>query len=141
MGMIERAELEKRLPEIAKELRILALEMITEAGSGHPGGSLSAADLVTAIYFHFLRHDPTNPHWQDRDRFVLSKGHGVPIVYAALAKCGYLPQEEVMTLRKINSRIQGHPDHVRLPFLESSTGSLGQGLSVAQGMALAAKLD
>lgn len=141
MSYLEHDELTPKLLQIAKELRILALKMITEAGSGHPGGSLSAADIVAALYFHYLNHDPHNPHWEERDRFVLSKGHAVPIVYAALVKCGYLPEEEIYTLRKINSRLQGHPDHIRFPFLESSTGSLGQGLSVAQGMALTAKLD
>ena len=134
-------ELIPQLTEMARNLRILALKIITEAGSGHPGGSLSAADLITALYFHFLRHDSKVPHWKDRDRFVLSKGHGAPIVYAALAKCGYFPEEELFTLRKINSRLQGHPDHIRLPYMETSSGSLGQGLSIAQGMAIAAKLN
>lgn len=129
------------LSKIARDLRILALKMITEAKSGHPGGSLSSADIITTLFFHELVHDPKNPHWENRDRFVLSKGHGVPILYAALAKAGYFPEEEIYTLRKINSRLQGHPDHVRLPFMETSTGSLGQGLSVAQGMAMAAKLN
>ena len=141
MGLIEHEELIKKLSEISRDLRILSLKMITEAGSGHPGGSLSAADLVSAIFFHYLKHDPKVPHWEERDRFVLSKGHGVPVLYAALVKAGYLPEEEIYTLRKVNSRLQGHPDHVRLPFLETSSGSLGQGLSIAQGMALAAKLD
>lgn len=141
MGVIERKELSQKLAEIARDLRVLALKIITEAGNGHPGGSLSAADLVAALYFHFMKHDPHQPHWAERDRFILSKGHGSPIVYAALAKCGYLPEEELFTLRKINSRIQGHPDHVRLPFMETSSGSLGQGLSIAQGMAMAAKMD
>src|SRR3989338_23011 len=134
-------ELIEQLTNIARELRILSLQMICEAQSGHPGGSLSAADLIATLFFHTLAHDPKNPHWPDRDRFVLSKGHGVPVLYAALAKAGYFPESELMTLRKINSRLQGHPDHVRLPFMETSSGSLGQGLSIAQGMALAAKLD
>ncbi|MBI4040993.1 MAG: transketolase [Deltaproteobacteria bacterium] len=134
-------ELHQKLSETARALRMLSLQMITEAQSGHPGGSLSAADLVTVLFFHYMTHNPHEPHWPERDRFVLSKGHGVPVVYAALAKCGYFPEEELMTLRKINSRLQGHPDHVRLPFMETSSGSLGQGLSIAQGMAMAAKLD
>jgi len=141
MGILEQKEVIPKLTKIARDLRILALEMITEAGSGHPGGSLSAADIVAALFFHTMNHDPKRPHWEDRDRFILSKGHGSPIVYAALAKCGYLPEEELFTLRKIDSRIQGHPDRIRLPFVEASTGSLGQGLSVAQGFAMAAKLD
>ncbi len=141
MNLIEHEELIKKLTGIARDLRVLSIKMITEAKSGHPGGSLSAADLVAALFFHYMNHDPATPHWEDRDRFVLSKGHGVPVVYAAMAKCGYFPEEEIYSLRKINSRLQGHPDHVRLPFMETSSGSLGQGLSIAQGMALAAKID
>jgi len=135
------SELYKKLETIARDLRILALKMITEAKSGHPGGSLSAADMMAALFFHTMSHDPKNPLWENRDRFVLSKGHGCPILYAAMAKAGYFPEEEIYTLRKVNSRLQGHPDHVRFPFIETSSGSLGQGLSVAQGMALAAKLN
>ena len=134
-------DLHKKLGTIARDLRILALKMITEAKSGHPGGSLSAADIMATLFFHQLSHDPKNSLWENRDRFVLSKGHGCPILYAAMAKVGYFPEEEIYTLRKINSRLQGHPDHVRFPFIETSSGSLGQGLSVAQGMALAAKLN
>ena len=134
-------DLSKKLGLIAQELRILALKMITEAKSGHPGGSLSAADIMAALFFHHLSHDPKNPLDPNRDRFVLSKGHGCPILYAVMAKSGYFPEEEIYTLRKINSRLQGHPDHIRFPFMETSSGSLGQGLSIAQGMALAAKLD
>src|SRR3989338_3773625 len=141
MTSSETSELPKKLGLIAQELRILALKMITEAKSGHPGGSLSAADIMAALFFHHLSHDPKNPLWENRDRFVLSKGHGCPILYAVMAKSGYFPEEEIYTLRKINSRLQGHPDHVRFPFIETSSGSLGQGLSVAQGMALAAKLN
>ena len=141
MSFLEHQELTSKLQLIARDLRILALKMITEAASGHPGGSLSAADLISTLYFHYLHHNPQDPHWEERDRFVLSKGHGVPILYAALVKCGYFPEEEIFTLRKINSRLQGHPDHVRLPFMETSSGSLGQGLSIAQGMALAAQLN
>ena len=141
MSFIEQQPLISKLTDIATDLRIMAIKMIAEAGSGHPGGSLSAADIVTTLYFHTMNHRPEDPHWEDRDRFVLSKGHGVPMVYAALSKCGYFPAEELYSLRKINSRLQGHPDHVRFPFMETSSGSLGQGLSIAQGMALAAKLQ
>ncbi len=141
MNHLERKESIQRLTGISRDLRILALKMITEAGSGHPGGSLSAADIVATLFFHQMNHDAHHPHWEERDRFILSKGHGVPILYAAFAKCDYFPEEEIYSLRKINSRLQGHPDHIRLPFLETSSGSLGQGLSVAQGMALAAKLN
>jgi transketolase len=129
------------LKKIARELRVDIINMLVEAGSGHPGGSLSAIDILTCLYFHFLRHDPQNPHWPARDRFVLSKGHAVPAVYACLAKAGYFPKSELLTLRKINSRLQGHPDRVKLPGLEASTGSLGQGLSIAIGLAIASKLD
>jgi transketolase len=126
------------LQEIARDIRVLTIKMLVEAKSGHPGGSLSATDILTALYFHKMNHNPKDPN---RDRFILSKGHGVPALYAAFVKAGYLEEAEVMTLRKINSRIQGHPDHYRLPLMESSAGSLGIGLSIAQGMALAAKID
>lgn len=115
--------------------------MLTEAKSGHPGGSLSCAEIVGALYFSELKHDAKNPTWESRDRFVISKGHGVPTVYAAMADCGYFPKSELNTLRKTGARLQGHPDCTRLPGIEASTGSLGQGLSVAQGMALAARLS
>ena len=128
------------LPIKAKEMRRAIIEMLCEAKSGHPGGSLSMAEIISALYFYELSHDPKNPVWDDRDRFVLSKGHGVPAVYAAMAMCGYFPRSELMTLRKTGARLQGHPDRVRLPGIEASTGSLGQGLSVAQGLALAARL-
>lgn len=134
-------ELIEMLQNKAKEIRRNIIRMIGEAGSGHPGGSLSAADIVTALYFHFLHLDPNKPDWPERDRFVLSKGHAAPLLYAALAMRGFLPVEELMTLRKLNSRLQGHPDMRKLPGVEMSTGSLGQGLSVANGMALAACLD
>lgn len=132
---------EKELQEKARTLRSWCLKMITEAASGHPGGSLSLADLVTAFYFKLLKHDPKNPTWKERDRFVLSKGHGVPALYAAMAMTGYFPESELMNLRKLGSPLQGHPDRARLPGIEASTGSLGQGLSIAQGMALAMRLD
>ena len=125
----------------ANEIRKDIIRMLTEAGSGHPGGSLSATDILTALYFKVLRHDPKNPKWVDRDRVVLSKGHGAPALYAALAHSGYFSKEKLLTLRKLDSPLQGHPDMRRLPGLEASTGSLGQGLSIGVGMALAARLD
>lgn len=134
-------ELVKRLELIALELRRDALTMTTKAGSGHPGGSLSCADLVAALYFHHMRHDPKNPGWEDRDRFILSKGHSCPTVYAALARAGYFPSGELWTLRKMGSILQGHPDMRKTPGIETSTGTLGQGLSIGMGMALAARLD
>ena len=129
------------LREMAKKLRRHIITMIATASSGHPGGSLSAADIVTALYFKVLRHNPRNPQWQDRDRFILSKGHAAPILYAALAESGYFPVEELATLRKLDSRLQGHTDRNLTPGVEMSAGSLGQGLSFSVGVALAAKLD
>lgn len=125
----------------ANEIRKDIIRMLVEAGSGHPGGSLSATDILTAIYFKFLRHDPKNPTWPDRDRVILSKGHGAPALYAALAHAGYFPKEQLITLRKLGSPLQGHPDRRRLPGIEASTGSLGQGLSFGIGTALARRLD
>jgi transketolase len=129
------------LAAISKSMRRRVIEMITEAKSGHPGGSLSAVEILVTLYFDVLRHDPANPHWKDRDRFILSKGHACPILYAIMAECGYCPKDELNTLRKMGSKYQGHADMRFLPALEASTGSLGQGLSLAIGMALAAKLD
>jgi transketolase len=129
------------LKEMAKKLRRHVITMIAAAGSGHPGGSLSAADIVTALYFKVLHHNPKNPQWQDRDRFILSKGHAAPILYAALAESGYFPVVELATLRKLDSRLQGHTDRNLTPGVEMSAGSLGQGLSFAIGVALAARLD
>lgn len=129
------------LEEKAKEIRRWIIKMLTEAGSGHPGGSLSCADIITALYFKIMNHRPDDPKWPDRDRFVLSKGHSCPTLYAALALCGYFPTSELMRLRKIDSFLQGHTDMLATPGVEISAGSLGQGLSVAGGMALAAKLD
>lgn len=128
------------LRRFADECRKDILDMITVAGSGHPGGSLSVIDVVTYLYCREMKFDPKNAQWEDRDRFVLSKGHGVPAVYAVLAKLGAIPREELKTLRRIDSRLQGHPDRVALPFMEASTGSLGQGLSVAQGLAMGLRL-
>jgi transketolase len=136
-----RDELIDRLQGIARDLRVADIEMLTEAGSGHPGGTLSAADMIAALYFHVLRIRPEEPDWPDRDRFVLSKGHCIPIVYAALAKRGFFPEAQLMTLRRLGSPLQGHPDRVRCPGIEASTGSLGQGLSIAVGMALAGRMD
>lgn len=129
------------LERMAKLLRRHIIAMIAAAGSGHPGGSLSAADIITALYFKIMRHDPKNPQWHDRDRFILSKGHAAPVLYAALAECGYFPVEELSTLRKLDSRLQGHTDKSLTPGVEMSAGSLGQGLSFGIGVALAGKLD
>ncbi len=130
------------LMDRAKAIRKDILRMTTEAGSGHPSSSLSAAEVVTALYFGgFLRHDPKNPHWPDRDRFILSKGHAAPVLYAALAEAGYFPKDEIMTLRKLGSPLEGHPNMIRLGGVEASTGSLGQGLSLGVGHALAARID
>ena len=130
-----------QLEKTAKELRRDVIRMLYEAKSGHPGGSLSAADIVAALYFRVMRRDPQNPSWEKRDRFIMSKGHAVPIVYAAMAGTGYFPKEELLTLRKLNSRLQGHPSAKDLPGIEASTGSLGQGLSIGLGMALGLRMD
>ncbi|HJU91028.1 MAG TPA: transketolase [Gemmatimonadaceae bacterium] len=130
------------LEGIARSLRRHIVRMIAAANSGHPGGSLSAVEIITALYFGgVLRHDPKRPDWPDRDRFILSKGHGVPAQYAALAESGYFPVSELTTLRQVNSRLQGHPVQGSLPGIEASTGSLGQGLSIGIGHAIAARLD
>jgi transketolase len=126
---------------IANRIRMDIVKMIGAAGSGHPGGSLSAVELLVALYFRVLRHDSKRPDWPDRDRFVLSKGHGVPVLYATLAEAGYLNRALLPTLRKLGSPLQGHPDKRMLPILEASTGSLGQGISIGIGMALAARMD
>jgi transketolase len=125
----------------ARQLRVDVLMMLNKSQSGHTGGSLSAADIVAAIYFYKLRHNPKNPKWPDRDRFVLSKGHAAPIQYAALCRAGYFPPKELLTLRKLGTILQGHPDMKCTPGVEVCTGSLGQGLSMANGMALALRLD
>jgi len=138
---MEKEELIKNLKEKSAVLRRHVVEMIGAAKSGHPGGSLSAADIVTALYFHQMRHQPDNPQWEERDRFVLSKGHAAPILYAALAEAGYFSVEKLKTLRKLGSPLQGHPDMKKLPGVDMSSGSLGQGLSAANGMALAGKMD
>ena len=127
--------------KIASRIRMDVIEEVHSAGSGHPGGSLSAADIVTALYFGEMNIDPKNPQMKGRDKFVLSKGHAAPVQYAALAEKGYFPKEELTTLRKLGSRLQGHPNMHKLPGIEMSTGSLGQGLSIACGMAISLKLD
>lgn len=130
------------LGERASVMRADIVRMIAEAGSGHPGGSLSCTDILVALYFGgVLDHDPQNPEWEERDRFILAKGHAAPALYAVLAQEGYFPREELSTLRKLGSRLQGHPDSNQLPGVEVSTGSLGQGLSVAAGAAAGFKLD
>jgi transketolase len=129
------------LKSVARRLRIHIVNMIARAGSGHPGGSLSAVEIVTALYWKVLRHKPADPLWPDRDRFILSKGHAAPVLYAALAECGYFPVAELNTLRQLNSRLQGHTDRTHTPGVEMSSGSLGQGLSFAIGVALAGRLD
>ena len=125
----------------ARDIRKHVVRMVGAASSGHPGGSLSAADIVTVLYFNEMNIRPDDPGWPDRDRFVLSKGHAAPVLYAALAEAGYFPVEELITLRRIDSHLQGHPSLRSTPGVEMSTGSLGQGLSAACGMAIAAKLD
>ena len=129
------------LAAVAKQIRRDIIEETAAAGSGHPGGSLSSAEILTVLYFDKMNIDPANPHWADRDRFVLSKGHAAPVLYAALAERGFFPREDLKTLRDIHSHLQGHPNMNDTPGVDMSTGSLGQGLSVANGMALAGRLD
>ncbi|HTG00475.1 MAG TPA: transketolase [Nitrospirota bacterium] len=131
----------KTLNEKARRIRIDILKMLTACGSGHTGGSLSSADLATALYFYKMKYDSKNPRWAGRDYFILSKGHAAPLLYTVLAHAGFIEHAELCTLRKLGSRLQGHPDSKYLPGVEISTGSLGQGLSVANGIALAHKLD
>lgn len=126
---------------VAKRLRRHIISMTGKAGSGHPGGSLSAVEIVTALYFRLLRHNPKDPLWSDRDRFILSKGHAAPLLYAALAECGYFPVATLSTLRQLDSCLQGHTDRRLTPGVEMSAGSLGQGLSFAVGVALAGRLN
>jgi transketolase len=130
-------ELEKR----ATAIRETIIEMLAAAGSGHTAGPLGMADIFAALYFHILRHDPTNPDLPERDRLILSNGHIVPVRYAAMAHAGYFPIEECLTLRKFGSRLQGHPERTRLPGLETTSGPLGSGLSQAAGLALGARMD
>ena len=130
-----------RLKEIAKNSRIDVIKMLETAGSGHSGGSLSEIEILVALYAHEMNNDPKDPCKEDRDHFVLSKGHGIPGVYAVMANLGYWSRDDLLTLREIDSPFQGHPDRCRLTGIEASTGSLGQGLSIAVGIALASKLD
>ncbi|MBI4294559.1 MAG: transketolase [Chloroflexi bacterium] len=138
---VQRALSLDEMTAMARRLRLHVVTMIAAASSGHPGGSLSAVEIVTALYFRVLRHRPTEPQWPDRDRFILSKGHAAPLLYAALAECGYFPVSELSTLRKLGSRLQGHTDCTLTPGVETSAGSLGQGLSFGVGVALAGRLD
>jgi transketolase len=124
----------------ARTMRQLIMQMLAAAGSGHPGGSLSATDLVAALYFGVMRHRPQEPEWTDRDRFILSKGHACPVLYAALAEAGYITHDLLSSLRRFGSPLQGHPDRRKLGIIEASTGSLGIGLSMGIGMAVAARL-
>lgn len=129
------------LEEMANQIRQDVIEMVVNAGSGHVGGPLGMADIFTALYFHVLRHDPKNPDWPERDRLVLSNGHICPVRYAAMARAGYFPVEELKTLRKFGTRLQGHPHRTSLPGVETTSGPLGSGLSQAVGMAIAARMD
>jgi len=138
--MLDQATLNE-LEQTARTLRVEILKMLNLAKSGHTGGSLSAIDLMAALFFHKMRHDPGNPKWEERDRFVLSKGHAAPALYACLAQAGYFPREDLKSLRRLGSHLQGHPDMNKTPGVEVCTGSLGQGLSQAVGLALAARLQ
>ncbi|MDD2282486.1 MAG: transketolase [Eubacteriales bacterium] len=138
---VKRVEEYANLRSIAARLRRHIISMVAAANSGHPGGSLSAVEILTALYFKLMKLDVSQPRWNQRDIFVLSKGHASPVYYAALAERGFFPPEELLSFRKINSRLQGHPDRENIPGVDMTTGSLGQGLSAANGMALAAKLD
>jgi len=131
----------EQLKTLAKDVRKDIISMIYNAGSGHPGGSLSATELMTVLFFNQLNHSPQNPSNPERDRFVLSKGHCTPVYYSVLARTGYFDVSELQDFRKINSRLQGHPDKSKFPLMETTSGSLGQGLSIAAGMALALKID
>jgi len=131
----------EKLEDAAKNIRVSVIKSVYAAGSGHPGGSLSAADIVTALYFGEMNIDPKDPKMEGRDKFILSKGHAGPLQYAALAEKGFFPKDELLSLRKLGSRLQGHPDFKKLPGIEMSTGSLGQGFAASAGMAAANKLD
>lgn len=131
----------KDLENTCKQIRKDIVEMTYHAGSGHPGGSLSSVELMVVLYFSHMKHDPKNPDWNERDRFFLSKGHACPVLYSILARCGYFNIDELKTLRKLGSNLQGHPNMFKLRGLESSSGSLGQGLSITNGFALSCKLN
>ena len=136
-----RMESLQRLKEICQDVRADIVRMTSAAGSGHPGGSLSAVEAMTVLYFNVMNHRPQETNWPERDRFFLSKGHACPVTYSVMARCGYFPVEELTTLRKCGTRLQGHPSCKTLPGIEVSSGSLGQGLSIANGFALSAKID
>ena len=140
-GCAESMESMARLREICKDVRADIVRMTAAAGSGHPGGSLSAVEAMTVLYFNVMNHRPAEPEWPDRDRFFLSKGHACPVLYSVMARSGYFPVEELLTLRKCGTRLQGHPSCKTLPGIEVSSGSLGQGLSIANGFALSAKIN
>ncbi len=129
------------MKKTANEMRKDIIKMTNAAGSGHPGGSLSSVEIMTALYFKIMKHDPKKHDWEERDRFILSKGHACPVLYSAMARSGYFPVEELKTLRKLGSRLQGHPDRKKLPGLEISCGSLGQGLSIAAGISIGLRMD
>jgi transketolase len=130
-----------QLQVIAKQVRRDIIEMITAAKSGHPGGSLSSVEILITLFFDIMKHDPANPGWKDRDRFILSKGHAAPVLYSVMAEAGYAPKDKLNTLRKLGSMYQGHPDVRFMPSLDASTGSLGEGVSLALGMGIAARLN
>ncbi len=132
---------EAELRDIARRVRVAIVRMLHKAGSGHPGGSLSAVEIMVSLFYERMRHDSSNPAWPERDRFILSKGHAAPVLYAVLAMQGYFPEDDLWSLRKFGSHLQGHPDSKTTPGVEVSTGSLGQGLSMGNGMALALRLD
>jgi len=134
-------EIIAKLEEKSRSLRVSIVKSLHKSQSGHTGGSLSAIDIMTVLYFHTMKHDPANPKWDGRDRFVLSKGHAAPALYVALADAGYFPKEDLMMLRRLGSHLQGHPDSKVTPGVEVCTGSLGQGLSMANGMAMGLRLD
>ena len=140
-GCVESMESLARLKEICKDVRADIVRMTAAAGSGHPGGSLSAVEAMTVLYFNVMNHRPTEPEWPERDRFFLSKGHACPVLYSVMARSGYFPVEELLTLRKCGTRLQGHPSCKTLPGIEVSSGSLGQGLSIANGFALSARIN
>ena len=137
--MIDNITIEK-LQNKAREIRREIVSMVYRANSGHVGGSLGSADLLVALYYDLMKHNPRDPHWKDRDRFILSKGHCTPVIYAILADCGYFPKEDLLTFRRPGSHLQGHPYQPKTPGIEASTGTLGLGISTGLGMALAAKL-
>lgn len=141
MGVSDKVSDIEQLKSIAKDVRKDIISMIYNTGSGHPGGSLSAADFLTVLFFNYLNHDPKNPKDENRDRFILSKGHACPVYYSLLARTGYFAVDELMSFRKLNSRLQGHPDKSKFDLMETTSGSLGQGLSIAAGMAFGLRVD